>query len=149
MKTRRGRSHLLIAIACGSLCSITLGCGEDRTSSDAVTEERLRQLASAYLNFAVARGAGPTNEQSLRQNLQALLPFGGEGAPADKNCFLSERDGQPFMIRYGIAVSQEPGAKARLIAFEAKGVTGTRFVARANGHVESLTEEQLNNELNH
>lgn len=142
-------SPLAAAVCCCVTFATVAGCGETPPPADAATEQRLRQLANAYLNYAVARGTGPANAEALRQNMHAILPFGGEGAVVDERAFHSERDGLPFEIRFGQPISQATGLEAPVLAHEVKGADGTRYVACANGHVELLGEDKLSTLLKH
>lgn len=59
---------------------------------------------------------------------------------AGGSAFISERDGEPFVIRYGVGISQAKGDAKPIIACEKKGKDGTRYVAFANGDVDCVDE---------
>jgi len=116
---------------------VLIGCGSDELSSP--TAQQLRGLAAVYLDFAAAKGRGPENEQQLLRHV-ANVPAFVLGASkltthATESQLNSERDGEPFLIRYGVGVSQKHGRAAPIIACERKGKDGTRFVAFANGEI--------------
>ena len=104
----------------------------------------MRGLTAVYLDFAVAKGKGPANEQQLRKHIRNVPAFLIEASGIDPRssaaAFVSERDGEPLVIRYGVGISQQKGSIAPVIACEKKGKDGTRFVAFANGHVDCLDE---------
>jgi hypothetical protein len=120
----------------------TAGCGESELSSPSAN--RLRALTAVYLDFAAAKGTGPTSEQQLRNHVENvpgfLLDAAGVASDVGRTGFVSERDGESFVIRYGIGVSQAPGNEAPVIAYEKTGKDGKRFVAFANGDVSCMDE---------
>jgi hypothetical protein len=129
------------------MCIVVLvtvaSCGQQADLSSP-TARQMRDLAAVYLDFAAARGQGPANEQQLRQHLRNVPAFlveasGINSQPASRT-FVSERDGEPLVIRYGVGISQKTAAEAPVIACEKKGKDGTRYIAFANGHVACVDE---------
>jgi hypothetical protein len=119
------------------------GCGEsDQLSSPSAN--RLRALATVYLDYAAVNGTGPANERQLHKHVSNvpgfLLDEVGVNPEAGAAAFVSERDGEAFVIRYGIGISQALGTEAPVIAYEKTGKDGTRFVAFANGDVNCVDE---------
>jgi hypothetical protein len=115
-----------------------VGCGKQDPLSSA-TGLRLYGLATAYLDFAAAKGAGPADQEQLRRHMSNMPSFvtGVDPNSIDAS-FSSERDGEPFVICYGQAISFSKSGQELPIAYEKSGKEGTRFVAFANGHVECL-----------
>ena len=136
------RSLMLLTVPV--MCAISVaGCGNsDDLSSPAAN--RLRTLATVYLDYAVAKGTGPANEQQLHKHVQSvpgfLLEAGGVNPKAGSAAFVSERDGEQFVVRYGVGISQAEGDEAPIIAYEKTGKDGTRFVAFANGKVDCIDD---------
>ena len=123
--------------------SAATGCNESDPLT-AVTVSRLKDIATVYLDYAAAKGAGPLSVNQLHQHMQNTAGFKLSTRPhenGDTAIFKSARDGQPFVIRYGVNVCQDPGSTAPPIAFEREGRDGTRYVALANGEVTSIAEE--------
>lgn len=86
---------------------------------------------AGYGMYMAAHGMkGPENEEQLKEYLTtspgAAAKFDRMGIPTDNilDIFVSERDGQPFKIRYGVN-----GMGDFPIVFEAEGVDGMRMVA--------------------
>jgi hypothetical protein len=135
------------------MCSVVVilvavaGCGESSELSSPAAR-RLHILATVYLDYAAAKGAGPANREQLQTHFQNAPPFvlSAEGISA-KNCdivFTSPRDGEPFLISYGVgfAISDD----APIIACERTGKDGKRLAAYANGKIE-LVDQSAAREL--
>lgn len=131
-----------LAFAVTALWLGTVGCSDtDRLSTP--TAQRLKGLSTAYLDYAVAKGSGPADFQSLLRHARNMEPFvlglGVQGLAKVEDLFVSHRDGQPFIIHFGrpLSLSQE---QAHAIAYEASYVEGSRYVAYANGRIDCLEE---------
>jgi hypothetical protein len=122
------------------------GCGSDELASP--TAKRLTGLAKLYLDCAVAKnGKGPANEQEFKKHIRSLPSFVVEMNEVDPNAidtvFVSERDKEPFVVRYGISISGISGTSAPLVAHEKTGKNGKRLVVYANAKVEQLNDAQF------
>ena len=110
------------------------------------TAKRLQILARVYGDYAAASGKAPLNAEQLAAHVKNLESFVAEAfAPGDEilGNYTSERDGQPFVIRYGIpSLDYSPGSRIP-IAYERVGVNGRRLVTNLNGVVEHLDEQSL------
>ena len=105
------------------------GCSKTPTISP--TERSLRRLASYYgMYVTVHRGSAPTTETELR----AFIAKNAPGAGIDEY-FRSERDGQPYVVRYSSAARPSD-----VIAYESEGLNGRRFVALATTEVREMDE---------
>jgi hypothetical protein len=122
------------------------GCGANELESR--TAQRLRGLARVYLDYAVPKnGSGPDSEQTFRKHLRGLPDFvlqtnGIDTAEGDA-VFTSERDGEPFVIRYGVKIGMISGTAAPAIAHEKTGKNGKRLVVLANARVELVDEARF------
>ena len=118
------------------------GC---RTKSDAAREREsshLRSLISVF-NFATAKlGHRPANEAEFKSFISAnARPMIDSLHLADVNeLFVSERDGQPFVVLYGTAPN---GAARDLIAYEQTGVASVRLVGYSLGAIAEVDERQF------
>jgi hypothetical protein len=122
------------------------GCGSNDLASP--TAGRLRGLANMYLDYAASKnGKGPASEQEFKQHLRNqpgfVLEMNGLDPKALDTMFVSERDQQPLVIRYGTNISQISGTSAPLVAHEQTGKNGKRLVAYANGNVELVDDTQF------
>src|SRR5262245_58234824 len=126
--------------------SVAPGCGSDELSSP--TAVRLRGLAALYLDCTVARnGKGPASEAEFKKHLRGLpdhvLSSNGVDAKAIDSAFVSPRDEEPFVVRYGISITRISGTSAPVVAHEKTGRNGKRLVALANGKVEHVDDARL------
>jgi hypothetical protein len=141
MQDIKRRTNLLAYLAQGFCWLVAAGCDQSAELSSP-TAERLRTLTYAYLDYAVAKGAGPANEQQLRAHLRNVPAFvleaGGVSPEAGPSAFVSERDRQPFVFHYGLGVSCGP--EADVIACEQRGKGGVRLVAYTNGKVDCVDD---------
>jgi hypothetical protein len=144
----RGRFVLqgLFAAALTLLSLLFAGCGQDEAES--LTARRLRGVASVYLDYAAARGNGPASQQILNDHLNSLPEFVREGygfqGVDPQEAFTSLRDGQPFVIRYGIGLTGLSGEQATILAYEAQGnEAGRRLVVYLSTEVELIDEARL------
>lgn len=127
-----------IPIASGLLALILgVGCnqrGPDSTLAS-LNESNIQRLANLYFAYQKSHDfQGPKDEQEFRQFLQGVSPdklrrIGVDPASLD-SIFVSERDSQPFNIRYrvkgNIMGSDEP------VIFESQGIDGKRMVGFLN-----------------
>lgn len=105
--------------------------------------ENGRRLVTMYARFMESPSQpvqgpndfkGPADEQQLRDFIatmpaEALREMGISGADSEE-LFKSERDGQPFRIRYGIKGGL---SKVYAVLCESRGVNGKIKVYRSNG----------------
>ena len=139
------RGHCVWPLIVAGLLLGSPGCGGPRSAEPEKTS--LSALAKMYSQFqAHHRGQLPPNEQELKQFISdtgaALLDELGYSSADD--LFVSDRDGQPYVVLYGnsVIMSDElPGGG--LIAYEKDGVDGVRFVAYRVGLVEEMAADRF------
>ncbi len=130
-----GRTNLQRLIVCVSLTALLLaGClgrkGPDQAIADA-NSTNIQRLANLYFTYQMKHDwQGPPDEVSFREFLKAYSPqklerIGIDPAAID-DLFISERDGQPFNIRYSVTGSMM-GSNEPVI-FESEGIRGQRMV---------------------
>ena len=127
------------AVCIGSLfVGLVTGCSNGNNPESALASangtnlQRLANLYSAYQSEHDWRG--PQDEAEFKAFLHSYNPANLQRIGIDPNnidaLFISERDGQPFKIRYGVAGnvmgSPEP------VIFEATGAGGKRLVGFLN-----------------
>ena len=87
------------------------------------------------------QGRAPTNEQEFKtfisQNGGPMLEQAGV-ASVDE-LFVSERDGQPFVVLY----KPSTAVQSDVIAHEGAGVNGKRLVAHSMGAIEEVDETRF------
>lgn len=136
-------------VGCGALGLVlsVVGCIGGQKQSQQREESGLKTLAVLYMQFSSQhRGVGPANEAEFKKFIEGL-PEAQRHAMGVKDVdklFYSDRDGKPYVIRYGLNARAVPGPKgpsdAPVIGYEQIGSRGRRFVASALGAVEELDE---------
>jgi hypothetical protein len=131
---------------------LMLGC-QSAPETNAAANIELRQLGGQYMDFFRARGKAPADEKEFKEFIASnLTDLHREilGISDPEKFFISSRDGKPFVVRYGAAISSTPTdpAKASLlngdvVAYEAEGKGGYRHVISSMGHFTELSLDDL------
>jgi hypothetical protein len=131
-------SELKCIQAAALLAALLLGC---QTKSDTFEEEpvkaNLRQISKAYSTYLGYHNRPPDPEQ-LRSAVEDLHRL-QMGRPAEE-AMVSPRDKQPFVIIYGAGGSDPTGS---ILAYEAQGAEGTRWVVTMIQDIKPLTNEEF------
>ena len=110
------------------------GCGTVAESED-VAEQRsnLRALAAAYGSYVKNnRGRVPKNEKSFRKWIEKQGSVEDFGAQSLDEMFISSRDDEPYVVVYG--------KPKKVVAYEAVGIDGSRYIADDLGIVQEVDE---------
>lgn len=126
--------HLTVAVTVTlTLLFAVAGCRSKKTSADLINDN-LDRLSSCYLVYWTEHGfRGPEDEQQfksyLREDRVAQKRLKRMGISSDQidSMFTSDRDGEPFKVKYGVT-----GYFDHAIVFESKGVDGRRMIALMN-----------------
>jgi hypothetical protein len=139
-----GGSKLLGFFSVLLICGLSLpGCSskDPATRIGEMNDTRIKQLANLYMAHQMRNGSnGPKDQTAFKSFVQnGMAPHRLEMMRVDPakvdELFVSERDGQPFIIKYG----QSGGIMSKLpVVFEKEGQDGTRQVAFTNGQVEDV-----------
>lgn len=140
--TRRVRAYLCtLAAAC-----LLLGCtSQDTKQVGEIESSNLRWLLRLYALTGHKNGA-PKSEKQFKEAIAALdaatrdRVLAGAGVQSADELFVSERDGQPFVVFY----QAPPGVARGLFAFEQQGTNGVRYVGYSLGIVEEADEQRFN-----
>lgn len=129
----------LAGIVGACLASVLLaGCTQSVDPAEAVARvnaSNIQRLANLYLTYQMKHNwRGPANEKVFKDfirgfNAEKLARIGIDPSAVD-GLFVSERDGQPFQIRYGVVGSSRGSSEP--VVFEAAGEGGSRLVAFLN-----------------
>ena len=103
------------------------------------TEKQLKGIAALYRGYGAAFGKPPPNMQALKAwgeklDKQKLAHFEIDNV---ETLFVSERDGQPFVL------VQLPRGIGPVLAHEKVGAQGTRLVISSVGSVEEMDEARF------
>jgi hypothetical protein len=124
------------------------GCGRVDDALASTTATRLQDLAHVYLDYAAAKGTGPRSSQELERHLAVVPTFAlqslGAASTPPRNLFISDRDQAPFVVRYGVSITQCARESAPIIAHEQIGRDGTRLAVYADGRVACLNTQESN-----
>lgn len=125
-------------LLCGILVvAVVAGCTKSSPESTlaSLNESNVQRLTNLYFAYQKSHDFnGPKDEQDFRQFVQGIsadkLQRIGVDPTSIDGVFVSERDAQPFKIRYRVKGSimgtQEP------VVFESQGVDGKRMVGFLN-----------------
>jgi len=135
-----------LLVLLGTLVALA-GCkGADADSMIAnANDTNVKRLATLYTFFHIQnRNKGPKNEEQLREFIESQdasrLKRAGIDATKLDELFVSERDGEPFVIRYGVNTYIRGPALA--VVFEATGIDGMRQVGFCNGLMQEVDEDE-------
>jgi hypothetical protein len=135
------------------MLSILVGCGRGDDPAARIAEmnnSSIRRVANLYNAFQLRKGMkGPKDKTEFTSFIQnEMSPVKLERMQVDKTniegLFTSERDEQPFEIRYGVGGGL---GSANAVVFEKEGVDGMRQVAFTNGTVEEMAAAQYDEHL--
>jgi hypothetical protein len=139
------------AVFCGCLLGgMLVGCSS-RTDPDSaiasVNETNLQRLANLYFTYqSKHEWRGPANEAEFKSFLRGYNPRKLTRIGIDPNAiddlFISERDGQPFKIRYGVVGSAMGSAEP--VVFESTGDGERRLVGFLNMQQREVDEAEYN-----
>lgn len=138
---------VLASISVAFLAAILpFGCAASREVPQAPAEAHLKALAVFYGRYvAQNRGQSPKDEQALKAFIQSL-PEADRASLKTENVdsiFTSPRDGQPYVVRYGVPLGMPGPQGAPVIAHEQTGAGGERYVATSLGDVRLVDDEQF------
>lgn len=140
------RFGVCVCVLLGAAVLLT-GCGGNDADSmiAAANDTNVKRLATLYSFFHIRnKYRGPKDETQLREFIEAQdadrLKRGGIDASKLDELFVSERDGQPFVIRYGVnTVIRGP---ALAVVFESNGIDGLRQVGFTNGPMREVDDDE-------
>jgi hypothetical protein len=93
--------------------------------------------------MAQHRGAPPRNEAEFKKFIEMAGPEHKHlGIDNVDELFVSERDGQPYVVAYGKLGPKVPALGGPITIYEKVGADGKRFVA-TDLTVETVTEEEF------
>jgi hypothetical protein len=144
-------------------CGVT-GCGLSARSQIPSDEENLRNLTKLLGQFSARHeGRMPTDDEEFRSFVQEMPAeqLSALGVWDVEKVFISTRDGEPYVIRYGQNASPMGGAlppgkeiiinpklpgggvSQPVVAHEKTGLSGQRYVVFGMGQVELVDESRF------
>lgn len=128
------------------LVGITFGGCSSAKPQQAPTEVSLQTFSVLYGQYLGAhRGQTPGSEAELRKYVEGLSEADrkSRGISDVSQIFLSPRDGQAYVVRYGVKVGVPGPDGAPWVAHEKDGKDGKRFVAFVTGQIEEVDEARF------
>jgi hypothetical protein len=120
------------------LCAIA-GCAAQEGAMTRAEFPRLPVLVSMHGMMEASTGRLPANEKEFKRFIveKGTHLLERAGVASVDELFISERDGQPFVVIYG---KYPPGMASKIVAYEQDGVVGKRQVGYSAGAVELIDE---------
>lgn len=124
---------------------LLLGCGTEapKRESEASTLKPLMVLYGQFLGRN--RGKPPANEAEFKKHVESAgkATLESFGITDLESLFISSRDHKPYVILYG-PISGPPGpGNQPVVAYEAEGIGGRRYVATSVGAVEEVDDTRF------
>lgn len=124
--------------ACLLLLAAVAGCGGGTDGNATLAElnsTNIKRLANLYFTYQLSNDfRGPKDEADFKKFLSSVDPEKLTRIGIDPNAidalFVSQRDNQPFKVRYGVRGSAMGSSEP--VIFEAEGVDGKREVGFLN-----------------
>jgi hypothetical protein len=118
---------------------VVVGCGAPKADALKKETSHLRLLTNLYAKTSMKTGHNPQNEQEFKEAIKnSGVSLEALKVNSVDELFVSERDGQPFVVVYG---QQPPGYD--VVAYEQTGVDGYRQVGHKIGMVEDADEAKF------
>jgi len=129
------------------------GCGSGNSAKSMIADandSNVKRLATMYSFFHLKNNfKGPKDEAALRSFIEAQdvrrLSLADIDPTKLDELFVSERDSEPFVIRYGIDTYIRGPAVP--VVFEATGFEGKRQVGFCNGSMQEVDSDEYNDLL--
>ena len=135
------RPWLLVALA--SCCLWQAGCSSRRKEEATEREtSHLKPLVILYGQFLSQNGKPPTNEEQFKKfiHVRGKRLLENSGIATVDEMFISERDGQPYVVLYG---KPKPETPRDLVAYEQTGLDGVRRVGYSLGLISDMDEAKF------
>ncbi len=139
MKRRVNAKVLLGACLLLGVVAAQSGCSPDTSDPNVVISQanktNIQRLRNLYVMYQMKnKFQGPKDEAEFKEFIKAadvsiLEPMGVDPAKVDE-LFISERDNEPFVVKYGVPTT--PRGSTDPVIFEKTGVGGKKMVAFLN-----------------
>lgn len=140
--TRRSAALAALAVGAAGLA----GCGRDGTANAvaAMNDTNLKRVANLYAAHQNFKGGkGPKDEAAFKAFVRefdaAKLGMMGVDPNNVDAVFSSDRDGQPFKVRYGVGGGR---GSSDAVVFEAAGKDGQKQVGFTDGKVQEVGDAE-------
>jgi hypothetical protein len=145
-RTAAGLSRRCLLLLPVAVAVAACGCsdGNLRRQVAAMNDSRIKQLANLFRFYQATNGwVGPKDESTLRTFVQSApkknLDMMGIDPAAFDQLLVSERDGKPFRVRWGVTIGP---LEEQAVVFEAEGREGKRLVAFTGAKSEEVDADR-------
>lgn len=143
-------AHRWVLIGAFAAVGLTAGCSGKTDPNEAiarVNETNLQRLANLYFTYQMKHNwRGPADEAAFKQFLREYNPKKLERIGVDPSqideLFISQRDGQPFVIRYGVPGSAMGSTEP--VIFQSTPVEGKYLIGFLDMRQEEVDEAEYN-----
>ena len=129
--------HTILLLA--AIVAATIGCGGASSGGKSRETSHARVVTGLYFQAKSRLAKTPANEEEFKQAVAAGNPDWSKlGVSGMDELLVSERDGKPLVINYGVA--NPPNG---VILYEQEGLNGSRLVGTSNGQVQEADAAQF------
>ena len=138
-------SNFLAVLTCALLSLSGCGGADPADVVASMNDSNIRKVANLYMAFQFRNGMrGPRDEEEFKRFIQNDMPHNklemmNVDPDAVDELFVSEMDGLPFEVNYGLTGS---AMSVMAVVFDQAGVDGIRRAGFTNGPVQEVNEEQ-------
>ena len=129
--------------------AVVTGCSQDQQAASIVASKNssnIQRLANLYRSYQLRHGSqGPKDEEGFKDYIQHAMPAHRlEMMQIDpdniEGLFISERDGQPFLVRYGVHGGMD---WITAVVFEQQGRNAKKQVGFTDGSVAEVDDSRF------
>lgn len=127
---------------------LAAGCSDPGADT---TTAKLQKIGNFYGPFCIEHGLkGPSSETQFKDYIRKCPSLQLQTLDVDPNdldpLFKSDRDQQPFVLRYGLSLKGAGGKAAKdVCAYEREGRNGKHLALYTTGRVELIDEAAVKN----
>ena len=125
------RVGLLLALA------VSIGCSRSSAPEEIGDRTKLQSLANAYAAFVKDAKRAPNGWADLAPRFKKDIVADPE------KFFVSSRDGQPYVIIWGVDAVDSTRAAQSVLVYESQGADGKRLVADCARRVKELKDAEF------
>ena len=125
---------------------VAAGCQHPTSREVPPAESNVKNIAIFYGRYlAQNRGRTPPDKEALKKFIAShpATELAALKITDVEQLFVSPRDNQPYVVRYGAKLPPPGPSGSPVIAYEKDGDGGRRFVAFANAGVEELDDARF------
>jgi hypothetical protein len=125
---------------------VAAGCQHKPAGELAPVESNVKNIAIFYGRFmSQNRGRTPPDKEALKKFIAShpVAELAALKITDVEQLFVSPRDQQPYVVRYGAKLPPPGPSGSPVIAYEKDGDGGRRYVAFANAGVEELDDARF------